>query len=450
MAKKLFYSMGEVSEMFDVNASLIRHWESKFDVLRPRKNKKGNRMFSPGDVENLKLIYHLVKERGMTLEGANRCLKRNRGALTRDAELLERLQRVRAMLVEVREELRSDDDATILTDEPDAASVGSDVLGDAKAVDASAADVSPYDAPAADASATDTPVADASEADVVTEGECDAKSAQGSEGAEVFVRFPDGGFAVDGEAADYGGADDRSVEEPRMPEVGGFEPEENSGDDRAMSIRLSGPEALPGGCGAAAEQEEDGNGVVDGYATECVAKPGKCGVAAEQEEDGNGVVDGYATECAAKPGKCGVAAEPAEDGNGVVDGYAIECAAKPSKCEVAVEQEEDGNGVVDGYATECAAKPGIGVPAAESAGTGIPFTELPLSEIPAGGQPDGGQPDDGLSSLALSAGDSPADVSGGEPAAEHSVPQPAVRRPRRKRDDERDKELFAFYEQSLF
>lgn len=302
----------------------------------------------------------------MTLEGANRCLKRNRGALTRDAELLERLQRVRAMLVEVREELRSDDDATILTDEPDAASVGSDVLGDAKAVDASAADVSPYDAPAADASATDTPVADASEADVVTEGECDAKSAQGSEGAEVFVRFPDGGFAVDGEAADYGGADDRSVEEPRMPEVGGFEPEENSGDDRAMSIRLSGPEALPGGCGAAAEQEEDGNGVVDGYAT------------------------------------------------------------------------------------ECAAKPGIGVPAAESAGTGIPFTELPLSEIPAGGQPDGGQPDDGLSSLALSAGDSPADVSGGEPAAEHSVPQPAVRRPRRKRDDERDKELFAFYEQSLF
>ena len=399
MAKKLFYSMGEVSEMFDVNASLIRHWESKFDVLRPRKNKKGNRMFSPGDVENLKLIYHLVKERGMTLEGANRCLKRNRGALTRDAELLERLQRVRAMLVEVREELRSDDDATILADEPDAASVGSDAFCDATAVDVSAADASPYDAPAADVSATDTPVADASEADIVTGGECDAKSAQESEGAEVFVRFPDGGFAVDGEAADDGGSDDRSVEEPGMPEVGGFavdgeaadysgaddrsteeagmpevggfEPEENSRDDRAISIRLSGPEALPGGCGAAAEQEEDGNGVVDGYAT------------------------------------------------------------------------------------ECAAKPGIGVPAAESAGTEIPFTELPLSEIPAGkqpagGQPDGGQPDYGLSSLALSAGDSPADVSGGEPAAEHSVPQPAVRRPRRKRDDEGDKELFAFYEQSLF
>ena len=64
--------MGEVAEMFDVNASLIRHWESKFDCIRPHKNKKGNRMFSPEDVEKLKQIYHLVKERGMTLDGANK------------------------------------------------------------------------------------------------------------------------------------------------------------------------------------------------------------------------------------------------------------------------------------------------------------------------------------------------------------------------------------------
>ena len=62
MAEKLFYSMGEVAEMFDVNASLIRHWESQFSVIRPKRNKKGNRLFSPRDVENLKLIYHLVKE----------------------------------------------------------------------------------------------------------------------------------------------------------------------------------------------------------------------------------------------------------------------------------------------------------------------------------------------------------------------------------------------------
>lgn len=92
--------------MFDVNPSLIRHWESKFDCLRPHKNKKGNRMFSPSDVEKLKQIYHLVKERGMTLEGANKAMKGSRGGVSRDTELLERLQRIRAALEEVREELR--------------------------------------------------------------------------------------------------------------------------------------------------------------------------------------------------------------------------------------------------------------------------------------------------------------------------------------------------------
>ena len=105
MAEKLFYSMGEVAEMFDVNASLIRHWESQFSV-----NKKGNRLFSPQDVENLKLIYHLVKERGMTLEGAKKALKQKpaaEGGVQRDAELMERLQRIRALLVEVREDLKA-------------------------------------------------------------------------------------------------------------------------------------------------------------------------------------------------------------------------------------------------------------------------------------------------------------------------------------------------------
>lgn len=105
---KLYYSMGEVAEMFDVNPSLIRYWETQFDVLRPKKNKKGNRMFTPQDVERLKLIYHLVKEKGMTLEGAKRSLRSNRGVLERDAELLERLERIRSQLVEVREELKGD------------------------------------------------------------------------------------------------------------------------------------------------------------------------------------------------------------------------------------------------------------------------------------------------------------------------------------------------------
>lgn len=102
---KLLYSMGEVTEMFDVNPSLIRYWESKFDCIKPHKNKKGNRMFTPSDVENLKLIYHLVKEKGMTLEGANQAMKRRGKSVKRDVSILERLQSIRAMLVEVRESL---------------------------------------------------------------------------------------------------------------------------------------------------------------------------------------------------------------------------------------------------------------------------------------------------------------------------------------------------------
>lgn len=107
MAKKMFYSMGEVAEMFDVKPSLLRHWEAKFDILKPHKNKKGNRMFTPEDVENLKLIYHLVKERGMTLAGAAQYLKNGiTDAMRRDMELLDRLQKIRAELVEVREQLK--------------------------------------------------------------------------------------------------------------------------------------------------------------------------------------------------------------------------------------------------------------------------------------------------------------------------------------------------------
>ena len=102
---KLLYTMGEVTEMFDVNASLIRYWESKFDCIKPHKNKKGNRMFTPADVENLKLIYHLVKEKGMTLEGANMAMKRRGKSVQRDVSILERLQHIRAMLLEVRESL---------------------------------------------------------------------------------------------------------------------------------------------------------------------------------------------------------------------------------------------------------------------------------------------------------------------------------------------------------
>ena len=125
MSEKLYYSMGEVAEMFDVNQSLLRHWESQFPILRPKRNKKGNRLFTPQDVEHLKQIYHLVKECGMTLEGAKRAMRGQRSGkgVSRDVELMERLQRIRALLVEVSEELKGD---------------GESVLADADAVDTAA------------------------------------------------------------------------------------------------------------------------------------------------------------------------------------------------------------------------------------------------------------------------------------------------------------------------
>ena len=118
--KKIYYSMGEVAEMFDVSPALVRHWESQFDCIKPHRNKKGNRMFTEADVEKLKQIYHLVKERGMTLKGANQALKRgSTNEIVRDTELLERLQRIRAALVEVREELKAEGgDKVIEIDEP--------------------------------------------------------------------------------------------------------------------------------------------------------------------------------------------------------------------------------------------------------------------------------------------------------------------------------------------
>ena len=120
MAEKLYYSMGEVSEMFDVNPSLIRYWGTQFDVLRPKRNKKGNRMFTPEDVENLKMIYHLVKEQRMTIEGARRAMKVRRASqadIAPDVELLERLQNVRAMLMQVREYLRTGESDIVADDD---------------------------------------------------------------------------------------------------------------------------------------------------------------------------------------------------------------------------------------------------------------------------------------------------------------------------------------------
>lgn len=112
MAEKLFYTMGEVSELFDVKPSLLRYWEEQFPTLKPKRNKKGNRLYSPQDVEQLKTIYHLVKERGMTIDGAKKALREQRkeGTVARNAQLMERLQRIRALLIEVREDLKVGDE----------------------------------------------------------------------------------------------------------------------------------------------------------------------------------------------------------------------------------------------------------------------------------------------------------------------------------------------------
>ena len=102
---KLYYSIGEVARMFDVNSSLIRFWEKEFDIIKPQKNKKGNRLFSQDDVDNFYIIYHLVKEKGFTLEGAKKKLKENKSDTVNNIEIIKSLNKVRDFLVEIKKEL---------------------------------------------------------------------------------------------------------------------------------------------------------------------------------------------------------------------------------------------------------------------------------------------------------------------------------------------------------
>ncbi len=103
--EKILFSIGEVSEMFEVNTSNIRFWENEFDILKPHRNAKGNRMFTKEDIENLKLIYHLLKEKGMTIKGAQKKLKENKEDTIENFEVVKKLQEIRQMLVDIKEEL---------------------------------------------------------------------------------------------------------------------------------------------------------------------------------------------------------------------------------------------------------------------------------------------------------------------------------------------------------
>lgn len=103
--EKHFYTISEVAEMFDVNTSLIRYWEKEFPNIKPYKNQKGNRLFTKEDIEEVRLVFHLVKERGMTLKGAQQKIKDNREDVIQEDKLVVRLQKIRGMLLEIRDEL---------------------------------------------------------------------------------------------------------------------------------------------------------------------------------------------------------------------------------------------------------------------------------------------------------------------------------------------------------
>jgi len=103
--EKLYYSIGEVAKMFDVNTSLIRFWEKEFDIIKPKKNKKGNRLFTSQDIDNFHIIFHLVKERGMTLKGAMKKMRDNKEDTEHNFEVIKSLESIKEMLIDVRESL---------------------------------------------------------------------------------------------------------------------------------------------------------------------------------------------------------------------------------------------------------------------------------------------------------------------------------------------------------
>ena len=105
LPEKRYYGIGEVAKAFKVNASLIRFWEKEFDILKPKKNAKGNRKFTPEDIKNLKFIYHLVKERGFTLEGAKTHLKEERKQSLEKFEIIEKLESIKAQLIKIKTQL---------------------------------------------------------------------------------------------------------------------------------------------------------------------------------------------------------------------------------------------------------------------------------------------------------------------------------------------------------
>jgi DNA-binding transcriptional MerR regulator len=105
LPEKRYYKIGEVAKAFNVNASLVRFWEKEFEIIKPKKNAKGNRLFTQEDITNFKLIFNLVKERGFTLEGAKQKLKKNPDSTINNHELITRLETVKAELIKIKNQL---------------------------------------------------------------------------------------------------------------------------------------------------------------------------------------------------------------------------------------------------------------------------------------------------------------------------------------------------------
>ena len=103
--EKLYYSIGETAKMLDVPVSTVRFWENEFDILKPMKNKKGNRMFTPEDIKNLKIIYHLLKEERMTLPGAKKRLTGKWEETHYKFEINESLQKIKGLLLDLRDNI---------------------------------------------------------------------------------------------------------------------------------------------------------------------------------------------------------------------------------------------------------------------------------------------------------------------------------------------------------
>ena len=103
---KLYYSIGEISNILKVNNSLIRFWEKEFEIIKPKKNSRGNRIFTKKDLENITLIHHLLKEKKYTIDGARKKIRENKDGAQKNFQIIDKIKNIRQKLSEIRNELK--------------------------------------------------------------------------------------------------------------------------------------------------------------------------------------------------------------------------------------------------------------------------------------------------------------------------------------------------------